>query len=119
MVIWALSYSNTILIPFIIDPFGGLGPIANHCLFGLRPDLAPGPLHFWSTTSQQIYKNTMSLAAPIGLLHQADQYWSHNSSHFASIWLHLSCLVPNELDLPNPLVPTSTKHLPNTFLKHR
>jgi hypothetical protein len=29
MVIQALNESNTLLIPFVIDPFGALGPIAN------------------------------------------------------------------------------------------
>jgi hypothetical protein len=83
MVIRALNDSNTILIPFIVNPFDGLGPIANRFLFGLRPDPAPDPLHLQlhSTTSQQAYENTMSLAAPIGLSHRADQYWSHHSPH--------------------------------------
>jgi hypothetical protein len=81
MVIRALNESNTLLIPFIVDPFGGLGPIANCFLFGLRPKPAPDPLHFHSTTSQEAYKNTMSPAAPTGLSHRADQYWSCNSPH--------------------------------------
>jgi hypothetical protein len=38
MVVRALNESNTLLIPFIVDPFGGLGPIANCFLCGLaRP----------------------------------------------------------------------------------
>jgi hypothetical protein len=43
MVIQALNESNTLLIPFIIDPFSALGPIANRFLFGLQPD--PDPDH--------------------------------------------------------------------------
>jgi hypothetical protein len=35
MIIQALNNSNTILIPFIVEPFGGLGPIANRFLFSL------------------------------------------------------------------------------------
>jgi hypothetical protein len=35
MVICALNDRNSILIPVIVDPFGGLGPIANRFLFGL------------------------------------------------------------------------------------
>jgi hypothetical protein len=50
MVVRALNESNTLLIPFIVDPFGGLGPIANRFLFSLRPDPAPDPLHFHSAT---------------------------------------------------------------------
>jgi hypothetical protein len=37
-VVHALNKSNTLLITFIVDPFGGLGPITNCFLFGLRPD---------------------------------------------------------------------------------
>jgi hypothetical protein len=81
MVVRALNESNTLLIPFIVDPFGSLSPIANRFLFGLHPDPAPDPLHFHSATSQEAYNNTMSLAAPTGLSHRADQYWSRNSPH--------------------------------------
>ncbi len=81
MVIRALNESNTLLILFIVDPFGGLGPIANRFLFGLRPDPAPDPLDFHSATSQEAYNNTMSPAAPTSLSHCADQYWSRNSPH--------------------------------------
>jgi hypothetical protein len=81
MVVHALNKSNTLLIPFIVDPFSSLGPIPNCFLFGLHPDPAPDPLHFHSTTSQEAYNNTMSWAAPIGLSHPANQYWSHNSPH--------------------------------------
>jgi hypothetical protein len=44
MIIHALNNSNTLLLPFAIDPFGSLGPLANHFLFGIRPDPAPDPL---------------------------------------------------------------------------
>jgi hypothetical protein len=77
MVVRALNESNTLLIPFIVDPFGSLSPIANCFLFGLHPDPAPDQ----SATSQEAYNNTMSLAAPTGLSHRADQYWSRNSPH--------------------------------------
>jgi hypothetical protein len=84
MVVRALNESNTLLIPFIVDPFGSLGPIANHFLFGLRPDPAPDPLHFHSAaTSQEAYNNTMSPAAPTGLSHHANQYWSRNLPHLS------------------------------------
>jgi hypothetical protein len=53
MVVHALNKSNTLLIPFIVDLFGSLGPIANHFLYGLSPDPAPDPLHFHSATSQE------------------------------------------------------------------
>jgi hypothetical protein len=52
-VVHALNKSNTLLIPFIVDLFGSLGPIANHFLYGLSPDPAPDPLHFHSATSQE------------------------------------------------------------------
>lgn len=38
MVIRSLNDSHTLLLPFIIDPFGSLGPLANCFLFGIRPD---------------------------------------------------------------------------------
>jgi hypothetical protein len=81
MVIWALNASNTLLIPFIIDPLGALGPIANWFLFGLQPDPEPDPLNFQSATSQHAYKNAMSPAVPTGLSHCADQYWPQNLPH--------------------------------------
>jgi hypothetical protein len=39
------------------------------------------PNDFHSATSQEAYNNTMSPAAPTGLSHRADQYWSRNSPH--------------------------------------
>ena len=66
MVIHTLNESNTILIPFVIDLFGGLGPIANKFLFGLHPDLPPMHLTFTSPTSQETYDNATLLAAPTG-----------------------------------------------------
>ena len=41
MVIRALNDTDTVLLPFIVDPFGGLGPIATAFLFGLRPNPLP------------------------------------------------------------------------------
>ena len=41
MVICALNDTDTVLLPFIVDPFGGLGPIVTAFLFGLRPNPPP------------------------------------------------------------------------------
>jgi hypothetical protein len=50
MVICALNDSHTLLLPFIIDPFGGLDPLTNHFLFSIRSDPTPDPLIFQSAT---------------------------------------------------------------------
>jgi hypothetical protein len=42
----ALNNSSTILLPFTIDPHGGIGPLASHFLFGSTPAPAPAPLTF-------------------------------------------------------------------------
>jgi hypothetical protein len=39
-VIAALNNSSTILLPFTIDPHGGIGPLASCFLFGTTPDPA-------------------------------------------------------------------------------
>jgi hypothetical protein len=92
--------------------------LQNRFLFGLWPDPAPDPLHFHSTTSQQAYKNTMSLAAPIGLSHRADQYWSHHSPHLPFGHTYHAWFPTNWIRQTGTpcLVPTSTKHLPTSHL---
>jgi hypothetical protein len=42
-VIAALNNSSTILLPFTVDPHGGIGPLASHFLFGTTPDPDPDP----------------------------------------------------------------------------
>lgn len=80
-VIRALNDSNVVLIPFTVDPHGGLGPFANRLYFGLRPRPAPPPLRFESQTSQIAYNNARSASSPIALLPKADASWLHSSSH--------------------------------------
>lgn len=81
MVIRALNESNTVLLPFIVDPFGGLGPIANAFLFGLRPDPKLPRLTFTSSTSQTAYDHATSTSAPFGLTAKADRSWSRTAPH--------------------------------------
>jgi len=81
MIIRALTDSGTLLVPFIVDPFGGLGPIANRFLFGLRPNPAPTPLTFGSPTSQTAHDNVTSTAAPSGLTRRADRQWKQHCPH--------------------------------------
>jgi hypothetical protein len=102
-----------LLIPFIVDPFGVLSTIANCFLFGLCPDPAPNPLHFHSTTSQEAYNNTMSLATPTSLSHRADQYWSCNSPHLPFGNTYHSWFPTNWIWQTLDLVPTSIWHLHN------
>jgi hypothetical protein len=60
---------NVVLLPFIVDPFRGLGPIANAFLFGLSPHLPPPHLVFDSPTSQTAYDNATSpLGCPAALM---------------------------------------------------
>ncbi len=80
MVIRALNESNTVFMPFIVDPFGGLGPIANALLFGLRPDPRPPRLSFTSATAQTAYDNATSASAPFGISAKADRSWSRSAS---------------------------------------
>jgi hypothetical protein len=81
IVIRALNDSHTFLLPFVIDPFGDLGPLANRFLLGIHPDPTPDPLVFQSATSQQAYDNLTYKADPSGLAHHADTSWSSNSAH--------------------------------------
>ena len=41
MVIHVLNDTGTVLLPFIVDPFGGLGPIATAFQCGLQPNPLP------------------------------------------------------------------------------
>ena len=51
----ALNNSSTILLPFTVDPHGGIGPLASRFLFGTAPDPAPAPLTFRRRIPQQAY----------------------------------------------------------------
>jgi hypothetical protein len=79
MVIRALNESNTVLLPFVVDPFGQLGPIANAFLFGLRSKPPPPALSFSSPTSQTAYDNATSKSAPFALTVRADRSWSRTA----------------------------------------
>ena len=81
MVIHALNNTDTVLLPFIVDPFGGLGPIATAFLFGLRPNPLPPQLIFSSATSQRAYDNAVSKLAPFAITAHADHAWSHHAPH--------------------------------------
>jgi hypothetical protein len=45
-VIAALNNYSTILLPFMVDPHGGIGPLASCFLFGTTSDPSPLPLMF-------------------------------------------------------------------------
>jgi hypothetical protein len=78
-VIAALNNSSTILLPFTIDPHGGIGPLASRFLFGTTPD--PAPLTFRRRIPQQAYNNTISASSPSAILLHADKSWHQNSAH--------------------------------------
>jgi hypothetical protein len=45
-IIAALNNNSTILLPFTVDPHGGIGPLASCFLFGTTSDPSPPPLMF-------------------------------------------------------------------------
>ena len=81
MVIHALNDTDTVLLPFIVDPFGGLGPIVTAFLFGLRLKPPPPRLIFLSATSQMAYNNAVSKSAPFAITTCTDRAWSHHVPH--------------------------------------
>jgi len=111
MVIRVLNDSHTLLLPFIIDPFRGLEPLANHFLFGIRPDPAPDPLVFQSATSQQAYNNlTSKLLLQASLATQI-----HLGPPTLPIY-HMATLTiagSPPIGFAKHLAPTSTSPLPN------
>jgi hypothetical protein len=42
----ALNNNSTVLLTFIVDPHGGIGPLVSHFLFGTTSDTSPPPLTF-------------------------------------------------------------------------
>ena len=80
MVICALNDTDTVLLPFIVDPFGGLGPIVTAFLFGLQPNPLL-QLIFLSATSQMAYDNAVSKLAPFAITACTDHAWSHHALH--------------------------------------
>jgi len=77
-VIRALNESNTVFIPFVLDPYGGLAPLARRLLDGTN---LPSSLHFTSPTSQLAYANAASASAPSAILARADKSWAHTCPH--------------------------------------
>jgi hypothetical protein len=76
--------------PSSLIPLVALAPLPTDSF--LASDLIlsrPGPLHFQGDTSQHAYDNTMSDAAPSGLSHQADQYWTHSQFTPPPIWQYI------------------------------
>jgi hypothetical protein len=45
-IIAALNNNSTVLLPFMVNPHGGIGPLASHFLFGTASDPSPPPLMF-------------------------------------------------------------------------
>jgi hypothetical protein len=115
MVIWALNESNTILIPFIIDPFGGLGPITNWFLFSLQPDPAPDPFHFQSDTSLNAYDNKCLMLHP--LASPTEQTSIGHAIHPTSHLVIHSIPGTQQTGSDRPLVPTLIWPLLNTYSK--
>jgi hypothetical protein len=82
LVIRALNDANAILLPFVVDPLGGLGPIASNLLFGTKPDPEPPPLLFPNNpTSQTAFDNATSDATPTPIAHRADTSWAREAAH--------------------------------------
>jgi hypothetical protein len=81
-IIAALNNNSTILLPFMVDPHGGIGPLASHFLFGTTSDPSPPPLMFQVQIPQQAYNNTISNTLPSTILLHADKSRHQNSAHF-------------------------------------
>jgi hypothetical protein len=104
-VIAALNNSSTILLPFTIDPHGGIGPLASRFLFGTTPDPAPAPapapLTFQHWIPQQAYNNTISASLPSAILLHADKSCLASELRTFTIWSNISYLVSQHLGTTN------------------
>jgi hypothetical protein len=60
----ALNNNSTVLLPFMVDPHGGIGPLVSRFLFGTTSDTSPPPLTFWQQIPQLAYNTTISAASP-------------------------------------------------------
>jgi hypothetical protein len=74
-IIGEILQNNMTLIPFVIDPFGCLGPILCHFLFGTRPTV---PLSFPSSQpyATEMYKHITTFPSPTAILQLADKNWT-------------------------------------------
>ncbi len=70
-IIGDILHNNTTLIPFAIDPFGRLGPILHHFLFGTRPTV---PLSFPPSQphATEMCTRITTFPSPTGILQLAD-----------------------------------------------
>ena len=74
-IIGDLLGKNMTLIPFAIDPFGRLGPLARTFLFGTTP---ARKLSFPASRphASEMHRRVTSFPSPIGILPHADRIWS-------------------------------------------
>ncbi len=81
-IIGNILHNNMTLIPFAIDPFGHLGPILCHFLFGTRPTV---PLSFPPSQpyATEMYKRITTFPSLTGILQLANNNWTtHQPCHF-------------------------------------
>jgi hypothetical protein len=81
-IIGDILHNNMTLIPFAIDPFGRLGLILCHFLFGTRPTV---PLSFPPPRphATEMYKHITTFPSSTGILQLADKNWTiHRPHHF-------------------------------------
>ena len=66
---------NMTLIPFAIDPFGRIGPLARTFLFGTTP---AHKLSFPASRphAEEMHRRVTSFPSPVGILPHADRVWS-------------------------------------------
>lgn len=89
-VIEECNNNNIVLIPFTVDPYGGLGFFARSFLFGppSRQNM-PLPDNYQCEPARVAYYNTISLHSPLGLLPMADNYWKEeHASHWFTATYH-------------------------------
>jgi hypothetical protein len=71
---------NMLLIPFVTDPFGRLGPFFHNFLFGHHPAFF---ITFSTSRSNAtaIYSILLQFPSPKGIFHIADHTWSNTPTH--------------------------------------
>ncbi len=99
-IIGNISHNNMTLIPFVINPFGCLGPILPHLLFGTRPAF---PIFFPPSQphATEMYKHITMFLSSMGILQLADHNWTIHQPHLF-FWPFI--LFPNPIHL-HPSIP--------------
>ena len=81
-VIGDIMQAGMTLLPFAIDPFGRIGPLARTFLFGTSP-LTPLTFPASRPNAMEMHRRITTFPSPIGILPHADSTWStHRTRSF-------------------------------------